>query len=441
MSLPHPNFALSAILAGLLVAVPVVEAEAAQPPDDDPGPGELEGDDDDDDDDNDDNDDDNDASKPPPVEDKPPPPPGTWGVGGTEEEGKYAPGGKTGKLKELEAEEEEDRARLDTPPELPPPGFAFLDTTIGFGSMVVVAQPTGSTTIEPTASFLIGIGYRIGDEWEISARFPISTGESNGPIEPFVEGARNPDAYTQIATGGLELAVKPHFILSRDMRLPIGLALVFPTASGDMYPNIDSRADLGKAIVNKAASASRGWEERALFAHQRMSIVPSGGVLWSTSAGPGMLNLGADLKLELMFDTGANDPVDRDGDGNPDSEVDDTAPKDKIHSTAINVVVATEVFYGLFDGLLSPGFRLWLAGGSAEESLSVVGSGGGGFDPGGVQFVFEPGIHSHVGFTESNGFGMDFRLGYMIPMGGELGGDNVPSASVGGLKLGAGFFF
>ena len=47
MSLPRPNFVLSAIFAGLLAAAPVAVAEAAQPPDDDPGPGEIEGDDDD----------------------------------------------------------------------------------------------------------------------------------------------------------------------------------------------------------------------------------------------------------------------------------------------------------------------------------------------------------------------------------------------------------
>ncbi len=439
MSLRHSNIAISAILAGLLAVAPVAVAEAAQPDDEDPGPAELGGDDDDDDDD--DNDDDG-EEKPPPVIDDEPPPEGTWGVGGTEEEGKYAPGGKTGKLKELDEEDEEERARLETPPELPPPGFAYLDTTIGFGDIVVAAQPTGATVVEPTASFLIGIGYRIGDVWEISARFPISTGENDGPIQPFVDGGRNPDQYTQIATGGLELAVTPHFILSRDLRMPIGLALVFPTATGDMYPNVDSRADLGKAIVNKAASASRGWEDRALFAHQRMSVVPSGGVLWTTGAGPGNLKLGADLKLEMMFDTGANDPLDRDDDGNPDNpDADPDDPKDEVNSAAINVVVNTAFFYALFDGMLTPGFRLWMAAGTAEESLTVSGGGGGGFDPGGAQFVLEPSILSHVAFTEGGGFGMDFRLGYMLPLGGQLGGDNVPGASMGGLRLGAGFFF
>src|SRR5687767_1697794 len=82
---------------------------------------------------------------------------GGWGVGGSEREGKYRPRGKTGKLKELEKEHggEEGKEAEAALPKLPPPGFAFLDTAIGFGELVVPTQTSGATGVTPTASFLI----------------------------------------------------------------------------------------------------------------------------------------------------------------------------------------------------------------------------------------------------------------------------------------------
>ena len=82
-----------------------------------------------------------DAQPSPPPEEKPaePPPlpeaaPGTWGVGGKEEEGRFAPGGKTGTLKEQE-EAEREAAEEKKPVDLGPPGAVTVDTVIGFGKM------------------------------------------------------------------------------------------------------------------------------------------------------------------------------------------------------------------------------------------------------------------------------------------------------------------
>ena len=117
---------------------------------------------------------------------------GGWGVGGTEEEGRFKPRGKTGRLKELEDDQKDDEEDEDfVPPDIGAPGYAYLDTAIGFGDITIVAQDSGATNVTPTASFLIGLGYRIGEMWNLGIRFPISTGASDGPIDPTQQPARN----------------------------------------------------------------------------------------------------------------------------------------------------------------------------------------------------------------------------------------------------------
>ena len=44
---------------------------------------------------------------------------------------------------------------------------------------------------------------------------------------------RDPDLYKRVAIGGVELELKPHFILNPRTRLPVGLAFTLPTATGD----------------------------------------------------------------------------------------------------------------------------------------------------------------------------------------------------------------
>ncbi len=382
----------------------------------------------------------------PPPSDEPAPEGGeggdTWGVGGEEPEGRFTPKGRTGKLKELEEEHEEEREVEEGPPDLPPPGFAYLDTALGFGDIVVIQYEDGATAISTTASFLIGVGYRIGDTWQVYTRFPISTGINDGPQEPFppdVDSARNPDRYKQIATGNLEIGVKPHFILNRDMRLPVGLGITFPTSQGDMFARPGDRADLGRRIVNLAASASRGWEDRALFASKRLSFIPSVGFLWKLrEIGPGNIRLEPETKFEIMIKTGGTDPFPA-GDLPPGSST-----NGEFNDVAFNWVLNLDAWYDVFDGLLQIGItRFRFAAGTAEEKrIQLANPDETTLAPDGFQFVWEPTLGSHVDFTDDESFGMDFRVGYMIPGGGELGGGNstIP-ASVGGLRLRAGFFF
>jgi hypothetical protein len=114
--------------------------------------------------------------------------------------------------------------------------------------------------------------------------------------------------------------------------------------------------------------------------------------------------------------------------------VPDTPPGQEVRGVAVNWVIGPSLWYELFDGLLSPGIRIWFAvGQSFEKSESI--------DPGPVAAVFEPNVATHIPFTDSGSVGMDARIGYMIPMGLELGGGNPDDAGIGGLRLGAGFFF
>lgn len=414
MSLLDRSTLLSTILAGVIMAAPSIAH--AQGDTEKEGEGADLGSDDDD---------AEEEAKPPP--EPPPEMEGNWGEGGDEPEGKFRPRGKTGKLKELDEEVEEEKEVEEGPPDLPPPGFVYLDTAIGFGDITVVEYLEGATDVTPTASFVIGLGYRIGDVWQVYARFPISTNKSDGPLDPFVEGARNPDTFTQIAVGSFEIGVKPHFIINRDLRIPVGLAIDFPSGQGDMFADPDNQADLGKRIVNVAAAASRGYEDRGLFASKRLTLTPSGGVLYQIpDLGPGKLRLGADTKIEIMIKTGGADPALLERANNQ--------PQGEINSVAVNWVLGGHAFYDFFDGLLSPGLRMWLAVGTAEETRGSI-------DPGGAQFVFEPNIATHIPFLEDEAFGMDARVGYMLPAGGELGGGGFASGSIGALRLTAGFFF
>jgi hypothetical protein len=266
---------------------------------------------------------------------------------------------------------------------------------------------------------------------------------NDGPRDPTFEGGRNPDEYTQIATGALELGVKPHFILNRELRLPVGLGLAFPTAAGDTFADVDNRAELGQSIVNQAASASRGWYDRALFAHKRFSIIPSVGVLWNPEVGPGKIDLGGETKVEIMIRTGGNDPpctqeladagdliCDRTGDGQAD-----TSEIGGVRQPHVSWLLGGHFVYDFFEGLLGVGTKLWFTVSNAPDIKGSI-------DPGGFQPVIEfPYIRTHVPFTEQKNVGLDAHASAILPISAELGGDNEPSAKIYGIRVGAGLFF
>jgi hypothetical protein len=152
-------------------------------------------------------------AKPEPPAPLPAAPEGTWGVGGKEEEGKFAPQGKTGALKG-----DEDEADEKKPVELGLPGEVSLDTVIGFGEIRDVvndSKPTEMTSI----SFVGGLSYRVGEVWTVALRMPFSRASTTGPLE----GAR--DDYSATVVGNLEVTVRPSFRLTRRLRLPAWISL------------------------------------------------------------------------------------------------------------------------------------------------------------------------------------------------------------------------
>ncbi len=419
----HRRF-LTSILAGMLVTAPATIAFAQ--PDDEEGmedEGEGEGEDDGD------LGEGDDEEIPAPVEDdsmSSGSEGSTWGVGGDEPEGKYKPSGKTGKLAELEEEEEEEDEVADGPPDLPPPGWINLDTYLGVGEILVPRSEGGPTEITPTAAFIIGTGYRIADMWEIYARFAVASNENNGPRPPFVEGARDPDQYKQISTGGLQIGFRPWIPINRDLVIPVWLAFTLPTGSGDMFAGPDDRANFGKRVVNMAASAASGYRERAIFASKRFGLSPGGGLRWQIpDLGPGKLRVEANTQVDIMIKTGGTEP---DNTGLTEEE------SSTLAGVSVNWLIGGGAGYDLFDELLKVGLNMWLAVGTADETVASL-------DPGGAQFVFEPNIGTHVDFTGDESFGMDGRVGFILPAGGELGGGGPLGGSIYGFNITAGFFY
>ncbi|MEZ4444702.1 MAG: hypothetical protein R3B72_36845 [Polyangiaceae bacterium] len=421
----HRTHLLTAIFAALLTSAPAAAfaqddddddtaAEGGEGSDEGEGEGEGEG---------------GDAIPPPPPDDGESTT-GGWGVGGDEPEGKYKPSGKTGKLKELEEDEEEEKedTSADAPPDMPPPGWVNVDTLLGIGDALVVRNEGGPTKITPTAAFVIGFGYRIADMWEIYARFPVMTGKSNGPAEPFVPEARDPDQYKQISTGNLELGFRPWFGISRDLVIPVGLSLALPTSQGDMFATPDERAKLGKRAVNVASAAASGFLDRAIFASKRFGITPSGGVRYQIrDVGPGKIQLQADTKIEIMPKTGGTDPL-------PAEQLPPDETPGELKAVAVNWVIGGGAGYSLWDGLFRPGLNLWLSVSTPDEVVGTI-------DNGGAQFVFEPNLATHIDFTGDQSFGMDVRAGFILPAGGQLGGAAPSEGQVYGFRIGAGFFF
>lgn len=339
-----------------------------------------------------------------------------WGVGGKEADGRFKPSGKTGRLKDLEDAVEEERVTAATPLKMGGPGNVWVDTAFApSGSMIVPIQDVGpATAVAPGVSFIVGASYRIRDKWEVGARFGIGSSATDGPRDPLLDGSRDPDAFKQIAMGNFELSLKPYFKLTPATVLPVGLALILPTAMGDMFAGPDSRVDLARWNVNQASSSMRGWDDRALWEPNRFGIVPSTGVIYQRPMGSGSaageLTVEGHTKVEIMVLTGGEDP-----------SVDPTAKSavGDVKDAAINWVLGGRASYSLLGGLVQPGVRVWLAYSTPTSTLGTL-------DNAGAQLVFEPGVATAIPLSKDSDKGLKFvgRLAGTLPLGGPLGSGN-----------------
>jgi hypothetical protein len=339
---------------------------------------------------------------PPPPKELPPADPNGWGVGGKEEgEGKFAPQGKTGHLKDEEKDAEEAKKPEDYRPL--PAHDVGLDMVFGFGSIRDVRSDTNRTQAT-VASIVPYFEWRTSERWSWGIRFPLSKGSIDGPSSN--------DDYKPFATGNFEAHLQAKFKLKRFMRLPVSFAIALPTGQGQMFPPADETGAKPQALLNHAAGASRGWEDQALFTPKRAGFVPAVGFTYDTRN----LHFAARTKFELMVRTAGGLPA--------------TANDGTVHNPAMNWVTGVSFFYDFLDGKVSPGLRTWLAVSRLPESVRTS-------DYSGAQFVIEPEVHS----TIPVGKDMAIRsgIGIILPVSGPIGGGN--DSAIRGVSVNAGLGF
>jgi hypothetical protein len=365
-------------------------------------------------------------AEPPPL---PPVQPGQWGVGGKEEEGRFAPPAKKSKEEEERKKKEEEAAKKPLP--LPPPRDVWIDTVVGFGTVRDVTNETGGTdngrTRTTGASFVFGFSWRFGDTWAIQARMPFIRASVNGPAGPF----------NTFAIGNLELAAKPTFQLTRRLRLPAQVAIYLPIAQGDYFPDptaSDKKVPVAQAQLNQVASYARGWEEMPLFASKRFGIRLGAGVVYTretseatASENPalaGGLTLAAGANLDLMLKTGGGDAY----------------TGFVASSPSVAVTTYASAHWAFFDGKLEPGLRAWLTAASLPVYVGTkefVGR-----DDSGPQFVIEPQINGRFPVVKDKSMAVKAGIGFILPVSGTLGGGHAPlDASIKGFRIHAGFQF
>jgi len=343
-------------------------------------------------------------AKPPPEEKKkddlPPPEAGAWGVGGKDEEGKYAPGGHGG-----EKPDEKTPAGKELPPdELGPPGAGMADAVVGFGETRDVLNDANATSVT-LVSFIFGLRYRFGKTVAFSMRMPIASGSVNGPQG----GADDHKAFT---VGNFEIAGRPTFQVTNRLRLPVGLALDIPVASGDPFPEANKLGEIPQWNMNYAAAATRGFEENALFASKRFGLIPSVGLLYDKQA----IHAGLTTKLEMMFKTGGGDPP--------------SSSSAKYHDPNTDWVTAVSFFYDLFGGKLALGLRTWLA-------VAALPLSSGTSEYSGVKWCAEPDLIAKLPLNEKGTIAVQGGVGYILPIAGNLGGN----VSTGGVRADVALLF
>lgn len=352
-----------------------------------------------------------DPDKPKEAPPLPPPDPGGWGIGGKEEEGKFAPGAK-----KQEAPKEVDDGK---PIDIGRPGEAGLDTVIGFGSIRDVTNELVSTNAGNTdatvASFVFFFRYRLGDMWTLQARFPFSRASIAGPLGG-ASGAK--DDYNQFSVGNLELALNPAFAVKKHLRLLPQVAFYIPTATGDLFAAGNDRGAISQALINQAAGASRGWAENPLFASKRMGLRFGFGVRYDTTA----LHFEAGTRFDLMGKISGESAVIKDGGT--------IVPHIRTPNWAW--VTGASFFYDFLEGKVSPGLGTWLA---VTKAPVVEGT----RDYGGAQFVIEPGVRTKWPINEAKTMGINGGIGFILPLGGHLGGAD--DASIKGFRIDASFYF
>jgi hypothetical protein len=335
-----------------------------------------------------------------------------------EEEGPFAPKGRTGKLKEEmapEGEEQKPEKEKAPPPPAPErPGAAGADIVFGFGK---TGGTTGPDAVElSVVSFILGAKYNFTPEVGARLRVPFATGKITHVGNEASTFERLGEGYNAAAFGNIELAGNYTLSLSPSAKLPLELAFAVPTAGGDRFPPSDDNARGRHYRINAAAAASRGLEEDALFAPHRLGIIPKASIRYTS----GSIDTDGFVKVPILIKTG--------GENVPPPPTGNTASF-ALNPTVIMGVIGGGFHYGFVDNKIDVGSRAWFSFVS-NDYYDIIYTGGTVTQPSKFQFVLEPQVRAHVGAIQA-------VLGFIWPLGGKLGGDQ----QVNGVRLSGTFVF
>jgi hypothetical protein len=324
-----------------------------------------------------------------------------------EDEGPFSPKGKTGKLREAEQAELAPKPEPEAAPPKEKPYAAGVDLVYGLGR-TGGGTDAGSSPVEfKVASIVLGAYYQADPKVSARLRFPISNGSIEG-AEPgqFVTGS-----FSGTALGNVELGMTYNSDMGPKTKLPLDLGLYIPTATGDRFPPPEGNGRQQTYLVNSAAQWSRGFEEDALFAPHRLSLVPKLGLRYRD----GGISTGGYVKLPLLMRMGGGDPPPATG-GTNDYE---------IKSFVAQAIIGGDFHIDVSKNKIDIGTRawlMWMSSGYVERLLE------GSTPPTKIQIALEPQVRASFGQLKA-------VLGVILPIAGRLAGPDLHH--VYGFRLGA----
>ena len=307
-----------------------------------------------------------------------------------EDDGPFAPKGKTGKLREEEQAANAPKPEPDAPPPKEKPYGAGVDIVYGIGRAGGGTE-TGSTPVEfKVASILLGVFYQADPKINARLRFPISNGSNDTA------------ATSATAAGNVELGMTYLTDGGKDTKIPLDIALLLPTASGDAFPPPEGNGRQRAYFVNTAAQWSRGMEDDALFAPHRMSLVPKVSLRYAS----GGIATGGYVKMPLMIRVGGGDPSQPPA--NPSEDY-------TINSFVFQGVVGGDFRIDVSKNKVDIGTKAWLTFMTPEYITRNL---DGSTPPSKVQFALEPQVRAAFGPLKT-------AFGVILPIGGRLAGPDL----------------
>jgi hypothetical protein len=310
-----------------------------------------------------------------------------------DEDGAFVPGQQRKAQEAADAQAEADAAK----PKHKKPAVArktwgvFAEALIGFGRAPLegpVNTDTGDNTTGDGTAFALMLGghYDLTTAFRLMARIPYTIGTVN---------SNGVDASTS-AIGNPEIAARLRLSQPGDTEWAVRLAVGIPVAQGN--PDFNEVADAeGRAqnLLQRIADAGNGWHDPELYTLKRIPISPA---LFFTHRAD-KLRVGGDLKLVFMPDIGGDFA---------------TSPPTGTLSTpalAMTVILGANASYEIFThGHLA--LAAWARYGVIEQ----VDYDAPAVTPSHFQLALEPKFLMQFGHVVPG-------IGFVIPVGGPLGGD------------------